>query len=148
MIFPFQEKQYFYCKLSLKKIRYAGELLLKEFFITFLSLKVPTHLPKWLQVKNHSESNPGAPISVTRWLNFVFSIWPFTTMKTFKKQIKFTKVSSKFCKIPTEPFQHGQILVTSCQSGEISPNLVTLAPINKKCLWSVASAPVDNVRHA
>ena len=42
---------------------------------------------------------------------------------------KFAKVSAKFCKIEDKLFQNGQSFITACQSGEISPNLVTLLTI-------------------
>ena len=49
-------------------------------------------------------------------------------MKIWHRIHKFTKVSSKFCQMVNEPFQKGQYFLTSCQSGEISQNLVTLDP--------------------
>ena len=38
----------------------------------------------------------------------------------------FSQITSKFCQIINEPFQYGQSFLTVCQSGEISPNRVTL----------------------
>ena len=39
---------------------------------------------------------------------------------------KFAKISSKFCLILNDHFQNDQNVLTLCQRGEISPNLVTL----------------------
>ena len=64
--------------------------------------------------------------SVTWWLDYLFNIWPFTTMRMCPKYIKITKVCSKVWHIQKEPFQNGQSCLASCLSGEISPNLVTL----------------------
>ena len=49
---------------------------------------------------------------------------PFTTMKVCPKNIKFVKVSTKFRQIQSERYRKGQFFY---QSGEISPNLVTLS---------------------
>ena len=35
-----------------------------------------------------------------------------------KEHIRLTKVSSKCCQIPNEPFQYGQSFLTSCQSAK------------------------------
>ena len=63
---------------------------------------------------------------VTRWLHYLVSFWPITATKICPIAFKFTQITSKFCQILNEPFQNGQSFLTVCQSGEISPNLVTL----------------------
>ena len=80
--------------------------------------------------------------SVTWWLDYLFNIWPFTTMRMCPKYLKFTKVCTKLCQIQNEPFQNGQSCSTTCLSGEISPNLITL--LNTKvigktnfCCWAI-----------
>ena len=64
--------------------------------------------------------------SVTRLLDYLFNIWTFKTMEQCQKHLKFTKVRSKLCQILNDPFLSGDSLFTSCLSGKISPNLVTL----------------------
>ena len=64
--------------------------------------------------------------SATRWLVYPFNIRPFATPNFCPKPYKRAKVSSKFCQIVNETFQTNQTFKTSCQSGEISSNLVTL----------------------
>ena len=59
-------------------------------------------------------------------------------MKICKKHLKFTKVSLNFCQILNKPLQNDQSFLTSCLSGEISPNLVTL-PTSKKYLLGSSS---------
>ena len=54
------------------------------------------------------------------------NIWPFATMKTRQRCYKFAKVGSAFCQIRNELSKVCQRLVNFCQSGENSPNLVTL----------------------
>ena len=58
--------------------------------------------------------------SVTRWQDYLFNIWPFKTKK------KFAKVDSKFCPIKSQVTLKLSTTFITCQSGEISPNLVTL----------------------
>ena len=48
--------------------------------------------------------------SVTRLLDYLFSIWPFTTMKICPKTKQFAKVCSKFCQIFSKQRKN-------CQSG-------------------------------
>ena len=45
-------------------------------------------------------------ISVTRWLDYLFHIWPFTKMKCCPIPFKFCQKGSKFCQILNEPFQN------------------------------------------
>ena len=42
--------------------------------------------------------------------------------------MKFAQIISKFCQILNAAFRNGQSFLTVCQSGEISPNVVTLWP--------------------
>ena len=42
---------------------------------------------------------------MTRWLDFLFNIWPFITM-TICPTAKIVKVGSKFCEIPNKPLKN------------------------------------------
>ena len=65
--------------------------------------------------------------SVTRMLDYLQNIWPFRTLKFAQWHLKFVKVSWKFCKIIIKLLgTKWPKFLTLCQSGEISPNLVTL----------------------
>ena len=64
--------------------------------------------------------------SVTRWLVYLYNIWPFTTMTFAQYQQHFTNVGKISFQTLNEPSQNCQRLLIFCQSGEISPNLVTL----------------------
>ena len=63
-----------------------------------------------------------------------FQFWPFTTMKLCpivhiilpKLVKKFAQVASKFCPKLIRPHKNCQSILKASQSGEISPNLVTL----------------------
>ena len=56
-----------------------------------------------------------AVVSVTKWiLDYLFNIWPFTTVKICQKHLKFTKVSLKFYPVLTEPIQNCQSFLKSC----------------------------------
>ena len=59
------------------------------------------------------------------WPDHLFNIWSFKTKKTSPIAYKFTKVDSKFCPIKN---QKTTKLTKTCQSGNISPKLVTLSP--------------------
>ena len=64
--------------------------------------------------------------SVTRWLNY-FSIFGHLHQWNWAQKChKFAKVGSAFCQIRNKPLKICQRHVNCCQSGEISPNLVTL----------------------
>ena len=64
--------------------------------------------------------------SVTRSQN-VYSIFGHLQQyKLAQKHTEASKVGSKFCEILIKPSKDCQIFLTFCQSGEISPNLVTL----------------------
>ena len=62
--------------------------------------------------------------SVTWWLDYLFNIWPFTTMRMCPKYIKIYQSMWKI--IQNEHFQNGRSCLNSWLSGEILPNLVTL----------------------
>ena len=62
--------------------------------------------------------------SVTRWLHYVFDIWPFTTMKIGPNKLKFEVMLISV-------FQKS--FSTWCQSGEILPNLVAL-DVSNRCV--------------
>ena len=70
-------------------------------------------------------------ISVTRWLDYLFHIWPFTKMKCCPIPFKFCQKGSKFCQILNEPFQNWYSFFVLCQSGEILPSLITLLWMSK-----------------
>ena len=55
-----------------------------------------------------------------------FNFWWFTTMKACHFDEMFAKVGWKFCQILNKPSKDSQKVLNLCQSGEISPNLVTL----------------------
>ena len=55
-----------------------------------------------------------------------FNFWWFTTMKACHFDEMFAKVGLKFCQILNKPSKDSQKVLNFCQSGEISPNLVTL----------------------
>ena len=59
--------------------------------------------------------------------------------------IKFAEIISKFCQILNEAFQNGQSFLTACQSGEISPNLVTLV-VNKQTSVETNSVKPTSVK--
>ena len=42
--------------------------------------------------------------SVTRWLHYLFNIWPYAAMKLAQKHNKFASVCSKFCQIQNRPY--------------------------------------------
>ena len=65
-------------------------------------------------------------ISVTRWLDNFFNIWPFTAVKISPIISQIPKVCSAFCQIRNRLSKICQIFVNFCQSGKISQNLVTL----------------------
>ena len=68
------------------------------------------------------------PHSVTRWLDYFFNIWTFTSMKVSGKG--YNVCQSRLHILPNfnNPSLIAQRLLNCCQSGEISPNLVTLLP--------------------
>lgn len=55
----------------------------------------------------------------------LFNIWPFKQLKFVQWHIKIAKISSKFCQILNSHFLIGQRIITVCQSGENSANMVT-----------------------
>ena len=69
----------------------------------------------------HRDSLP--VISVTRWMDYSFNIWPFTTNKMFLLAYNFAK---EVCPILNDFTEKLPKALKVCQSGEISPNLVTL----------------------
>ena len=71
----------------------------------------------------------------------VFIICLFTTMKNCP--IVFTKVGNTFCQILNKPSQNCQRHFILCQSGEISPNLVTLICM-KICAQKARSVEVGS----
>ena len=66
-------------------------------------------------------------ISVTRWLYCLFNIWPLTRMKFARKHKKLNKVGLIFCQIQNKLTKTSQRLLKFRHSGDILPNLVTLA---------------------
>ena len=55
-----------------------------------------------------------------------FNVWPSGTLNICPKPFKICQSRLKFAHIVNERFQNGPSLITLRQSGEISPNLVTL----------------------
>ena len=63
---------------------------------------------------------------MTRWLDY-FSIFGHLQREKVDQNIDiFAKVGSKFCQSLNNPLTIWQIFINFCQSGEMSPNLVTL----------------------
>ena len=71
------------------------------------------------------------PSSVTRWLEFVFKVWIFKTLKNCCFGKMFVKVGWKFCPKLNKPSKDWQKVLKIGQSGEISSNLVTLRPTDR-----------------
>ena len=63
---------------------------------------------------------------MTRWLYYLFIFCPFRTMRICHIVKRFAKWGSKFCSTLTKPSKFCQRALKICQSGVISPNLVTL----------------------
>ena len=63
--------------------------------------------------------------SVTRRLSFLLFV-PYLDICNNEKLSKMTKVGSIFCQMPNKPSSDRHTLLKSHQSGENSPNLVTL----------------------
>ena len=61
--------------------------------------------------------------SVTRWLDYFSNFWP---KKVCHFDEMFAKVGLQFCQILNKPYKDCQKVLNCRQSGEISPNLVTL----------------------
>ena len=79
--------------------------------------------------KNRCEQEPVWPDCkiIFQYLAFtIMKIWPILV-------IKIAKVCSKCCQNTKQPWKYRQILIKLIQSGEISPNLVTLA--GTLCEW-------------
>ena len=81
-----------------------------------------------LSVKMHQ------PSSVTRWLEFVFKVWIFKTLKNCCFGKMFVKVGWKFCPKLNKPSKDWQKVLKIGQSGEISSNLVTLRPTDRSII--------------
>ena len=81
--------------------------------------------PRYNDISGTSISAKQQPTSVTRWLEYVFNIWPFLTFKIYPIAKTFANIGSQFGEIL---FKNCQRLSECCQSGEFSPNLVTLQP--------------------
>ena len=97
----------------------------------------------------------GTNISVTRWRNYFSDFWLFFTMKIWPMALKFPKVGSKVGQILKKHRKITKDFIKICQSGEISPSLVTLleshfqGPGKEHYLWMgrrdplVHSPPVE-----
>ena len=68
--------------------------------------------------------------SVTRLLNYLLNIWPFTIIKFCPIALKFTNLSSLLNKLS----KNCQRILKKFQSGEISPNLVPLIPTFRRLI--------------
>ena len=86
---------------------------------------------------------------VKRWFESVWpDCWIIYLIFAHLQHWKFANKISKLCQILNELFQNGQSFLTLCQSGEISPNLVTLVRIKESSLipfWSFLSVNFWNV---
>ena len=79
-------------------------------------------------------------LSVTSWLAYFSIFGRLQQWKLAQSYHKFAKVGSVLCQIWTKPSNFFQWLVNFCQSGEISPNLVTQSAISKtKTLKAIIS---------
>ena len=63
--------------------------------------------------------------SVTRWLDYLFNIWAFTTMLICPKSLKLPEQAQDFAKYNLNPPKWPKTL-KKFPSGKISQNLVTL----------------------
>ena len=84
----------------------------------------------WL-FKFLKQSENDIPISVTRWQDYSYNFWPFTTMIS-PPQKKVAKVGWQFCQISNKPSKNCQRLIKFRQSDEISPNMVRAIPIHMR----------------
>ena len=67
-----------------------------------------------------------ASYSVTKWLKYLFNIWPFRTIKISPNCRFFAKVDLRFAQYKINAQTIWQRLWFFCQNDEISPNLVAL----------------------
>ena len=82
-----------------------------------------------LWLKRQEQTIKWAVINVTRCLEYLFNIWPFTTTKIGRKNIKFTKISSILCQILNEHFEKWPKFFNVMPKWQNLPNMVTLAVI-------------------
>ena len=83
------------------------------------------------------------PISVTGWLDYFNCIWPFTTKKIYPTAFHICyKGLTFFAKFLLNKHWKFAKDLKFCQSGEISPNLVTLQP--KGLSWEF-QIPIDSI---
>ena len=75
---------------------------------------------------DYRQKHPSNEISVTRWLNYLFNICPFTNEKKLPNSIKCTLGRFNIGQILNNQQEIAQRLQIVSPSGEISPNLVTL----------------------
>ena len=66
---------------------------------------------------------------MTRWLDYISTFGHLHQRKFAQWHTKLAKVGLKFCQILNEPSKNCPRLWRYCQSGEISPNLVTLSKL-------------------
>ena len=72
---------------------------------------------------------------MTRWLNYLFNIGTVTTIKICPCHINLPNYVQNVSQCKIRPSKNSQILLKFCQSGEISPDLVTHdSRRNGKCL--------------
>ena len=105
----------------------------------------------FLGLSNKRRENSSCYVnSVTRWLDY-FPTFGHLQQWTFAQLCnKFAKVGSTFCRIRNKPLKICQRLFQFCQSGKISPNLVTLVvgpflyrKIQQKCSQTGQSDSFD-----
>ena len=94
-----------------------------EIFLLELTQEFTEYFSIVVNLVKHTDS---VAASVTRWLNNLFHIWPFSTMKMCPLV---AKVGSKFCKMQNKPSRNSQKLLNFCQICKILPNLITLVAV-------------------
>ena len=82
--------------------------------------------------------------SVTRCVEYFSKFGHLQQCEFDQRHTKFTKEGSKFCVILNVPSKLCQRLVRFCQSGEISPNLVSLA-LALSCSFQSSHLNLKNV---
>ena len=75
-------------------------------FWSFVVLALDDVSTKEKERESERESRRAGSRTVTRWLDYLANIWPFTTMNIRPKHLQFNKVSSIFFQVLYESFQN------------------------------------------
>ena len=94
--------------------------------MNLLFLKGPSRSRSLTLVYFYFDIEMQVTCSVTRRLECIFNIWPFSTMKICPKAYKLSQKELKTLSKPNKPEIFCQRVLNIGQSGRISPNLVTL----------------------